>query len=481
MLRPDVPSTASRAEWFAARALLASRRLRAFVPIGLTVFAIVFVTVLAARRLVTDSPPPTSRPAGGAIATPRDTFRLAVELLNARAEFAERDSVLQVMLSLMETTAVVPPLAPASQHDRDSLRTVLAQLDGALNRATKAPLVASYQALAGVKAMRAVGGVPELVDSLDQIDRARLTLDPAGTPQREFAQLTLRSNALGEQLQEIGQAQRSELVRQITAIDKDATRRAGPPVSREAPTVMQAVRDSARTRVESAAARLHDARQWNATMRARADSAESVRVTHLLGPSPLAAALAALVVAGVLIFALAVAVEARRPTVANAREVERLAGIPALGIAHPEHLPGQGRARLRPVASIDPFRMEYLALTASGTRERAVCVTGDDVDLVAAVAGRLAVSAATDARATLLVDIAPGTPSASRYFGERTDPGFSEAIAAVRLWREVTRPLRSERRTGTGSRSTGCTSGGHGRVGGHGIQPKRVPAVCLRV
>ena len=441
MLRPDVPSTASRAEWFAARALLASRRLRAFVPVGLTVFVIVFVTVLAARRLVKDRPPSTGRPTAGAFATPRDTFRLVAELRTARAELTERDSAVQVLLSRMETTAAVPPLAPASQHERDSLRTVLVQLDGALNRATKAPLVASYRALAGAKAMRSVTGVRELVDSLDQIDRVRLTLDPSETPQREFAELTLQSNALGERLQEIGQAQRGALVRQIAVIDGDATSRAGRPVAVESPTVTRAARDSARTRVDSADAHLHDARQWNATMRARADSAENVRGTYLLGSSPLALAFAALVVAGVLIFALAVAAEARRPTVANAREVERIVGIPVLGVAHPGHLPGQGRARLRPVAGIDPFRMEYLALTASGTRERAVCVTGDDADLVAAVAGRLAVNAAIDARATLLVDIAPGTPSASRYFDERTEPGFSEAIAAVRLWREVARPL----------------------------------------
>ena len=65
----------------------------------------------------------------------------------------------------------------------------------------------------------------------------------------------------------------------------------------------------------------------------------------------------------------------------------------------------------------------------------------DDPDVVAAVAGRLAVRAAADARATLVVDAAPGTPSVTRYFGERHEPGFSEAIAAIRLWREVAHPV----------------------------------------
>ena len=152
-------------------------------------------------------------------------------------------------------------------------------------------------------------------------------------------------------------------------------------------------------------------------------------------------AIASLLMASVLIFTLAVSAESRRPTIAHAREVERVTGVPVVGTAHRADLPHEGRARLRIGAGIDPFRMVYLALTASGTRERTVCITGDDPDAVAAVAGRLAVSAAADARATLVVDVAPGTPSVTRYYGERPEPGFSEAIAAIRLWREVARPV----------------------------------------
>jgi Mrp family chromosome partitioning ATPase len=70
-----------------------------------------------------------------------------------------------------------------------------------------------------------------------------------------------------------------------------------------------------------------------------------------------------------------------------------------------------------------------------------VCVTGDDVSCTVAVAARLAVSAAADERATLLVDLAPGVPASSTFFGWRDEPGFTEAIAGVRLWREVARPI----------------------------------------
>jgi hypothetical protein len=231
------------------------------------------------------------------------------------------------------------------------------------------------------------------------------------------------------------------LVREISALEGYA-----PVLPRKATFVtdsqsVRQARDSARTRVAETDALLREARQWHASERTRADSAAQVRSVRILGASPVVVAVSVFLVAGVLVFTFAVTVEARRPTIAHAREVERIAKVPVLGTAHPWHMPGEGRARLRLGVGIDPFRMVYLALTASGTRERTVCITGDDPEVVAAVAGRLAVSAAADAHATLVVDAAPGMPSVSRYFGERHEPGFSEAIAAVRLWREVARPV----------------------------------------
>ena len=152
-------------------------------------------------------------------------------------------------------------------------------------------------------------------------------------------------------------------------------------------------------------------------------------------------ATSALLILSVLGFSLAVVAEAKAPTIAHAREVERLTRLPVLASATAFRVPREGRARLQPGTGVDPFRMVYLSLTASGTRERVVCVTGDDVSLTVAVAGRLAVSAAADEHATLLVDLAPGIPSTSAFFGWREEPGFTEAIAGVRLWREVARPV----------------------------------------
>lgn len=435
-----ITNALSRADWFAARALLASRRLRRFVPVGLLAFALVFVASLALRSFLIDRVA-AQHAAIVTLGTQRDTVPLVVDVRAARSRFATQDSALQALLFRVEARAAAPTLAPASQRARDSLRALIVQLDGALGRATRAPLAGSYRALAGTDAMRSLNGVPPLLDSLDALDRARLTLGPAETPQREFAQLTQRANAIGVTLQEIGQARRSVLVRQISTLEGSApipARRAGFAADS---TAVRLARDSARASVVNAELLLREVRQQHAIERTRADSAADVRSRRLLGVSPAVVAIAALLVASVLSFALAVIAEARHPTIAHAREVERVTGVPVLGTAHPGDLPAEGRARLRLGVGIDPFRMVYLALTASGTRERTVCITGDDPDAVAAVAGRLAVSAAADAHATLVVDAAPGTPSVTRYYGERHEPGFSEAIAAIRLWREVARPV----------------------------------------
>jgi MinD-like ATPase involved in chromosome partitioning or flagellar assembly len=68
-------------------------------------------------------------------------------------------------------------------------------------------------------------------------------------------------------------------------------------------------------------------------------------------------------------------------------------------------------------------------------------VSGDERGVVATVAGRLALAAAADARATLVVDVDAEGSAVAGYYGERPEPGFSDALAGVRLWREVTRPI----------------------------------------
>ena len=150
--------------------------------------------------------------------------------------------------------------------------------------------------------------------------------------------------------------------------------------------------------------------------------------------------------------------EIGRPTLATPREAERVAQAPILAVARDSD-------RAPRVGGIDPFRMLYLGLTATGTRTRTVVINGDDRAVAATVAGRLALAAAADARATLVADVDAEGSSVAGYYGERPEPGFSDAIAGVRLWREVTRSVGA-----SDGLSIDVTPGGAIRLGWTGLR-----------
>jgi Mrp family chromosome partitioning ATPase len=435
-----VASSSERAEWLAARALLATRRLRPLVPVALAAFAVVFAAVYAARG------PLARRAARVEQAMVReqvravDTLRLLADVEHARARLVQYDSALREQQREADSSTATSSLSASAARQRDSLQTMLAQLDALIERAAKAPLTASYRALASSPALRELGTVHLLMDTLDLLERARRSLDPAAAPQSEFARLSQRANSIGAELQAIGLAKKVSLLRRIDAIETPTVDH-GPDTLAVDSTRILALRDSAVQRLAEAESALGDARTQYRVAREQADSVAQWRASRILGASPFAAALSALLMAVVLVFTLAVVGEARHPTVAHAREAERLTGLPVLASAKAFRIPKAGRARLQPGTGVEPFRMLFLSLTASGTRHRVVAVTGDDAVVTAAAAGRLAVCAAADEHATLVVDLAPGRPSTAAYFGWRDEPGFTEAIAGVRLWREVARPI----------------------------------------
>ncbi len=434
------PNSAERAEWLAARALLASRRLKPLYPVAFAAFAVVFTAVYVARAPLADRAARTQRASLGPLDVEQDTVALRAKVDAARQLLAQRDSALRDYQFQAESRLANPALSALAGRERDSLRTVLAQLDAALDRAAKAPLTASYGALAATPALRTLGIVQPLVDTLELLETVRRSLDPAAAPQREFARVSERANAIGAALQAIGHAQRSGLARRIAAIEATAVNSSSGATPSDS-ILLRGARDSASRELAAAEAAWRDVQLRQQAAHARTDSIAQARAARILGASPLIAALSALVMVSALAFTLAVVGEVRRPTLAHAREAERLTGVPVLASADAFRVPKDGRARLQPGAGVDPFRMVYLSLTASGTRHRIVCVTGDDAMLTVTVAGRIAVSAAADERATLVVDMTPGTPSASGYFGWRDEPGFTDAIAGVRLWREVSRPI----------------------------------------
>jgi Mrp family chromosome partitioning ATPase len=425
----------------AARAALAARRLRSLLPLLVGAYGVAFAALLLAGGSLGGRLGASSRGAEAAAITEPDTLSVSTEVETARAIFAQRDSAFQrgiAELTVRPDTVLSP--GPAQQA-RDSVNLMLMQLDAALDRTAKAPLAASYRALARTPALRTLGSARALADSLALLEEVRRALDPVEAPQREFANMSQRVNAVGASLQAIARSRRLTLSQIRDSITLSAMTAATVGAAHPDTGRLRAARDSAAQRLSQADSIWRQPRETGLHAAVRSDSAFHRRWSRVLGASPGVVALSGLLSLLVLSFTLAVAAEMRTPTLAHAKEAERLTGLPVIASAYRFRVPREGRARLQPGVGVDPMRMVYLSLTAHGARERMVCVTGDEATETVAVAASLAVSAASEERATLVMDLSPGAPSASAYFGWRDEPGFTEAIAGVRLWREVARPI----------------------------------------
>lgn len=356
-----------------------------------------------------------------------DTVPLLDGLEGARRAIAHADSQFENALLTAEYFAgETQGLTGGQRARRDSLQALASSLDALLDRAANAPLSASYRALAAARALAGEARVSQYADSLVALEKRRASLDPTSGAERPFAELTTLVNDVGLAIRDIGTRRRTALAREISAIDASA----GHPVNVDTVGPRRS-RDGARIAAVAAESALAAARAQNASAAGRETVARAR--TERRTP-PIAVLAAAMVLAVIIGFSVSLFTEIARPTIATSREAERAAGAPVVAVA-------RERDRAAGLGGMDPFRMLYLGLTATGTRTRTVAISGDDRAVVATASGRLALAAATDARATLVVDMdAEGSPVAG-YYGERPEPGFTDAIAGVRLWREVTRPI----------------------------------------
>jgi Mrp family chromosome partitioning ATPase len=185
------------------------------------------------------------------------------------------------------------------------------------------------------------------------------------------------------------------------------------------------------------ARRAHESAREAAVAAQRALEAERTAVPVV---SPGLAMLVIVLLGLLLRVAVALARELQVPTVAHPLEAERVVGAPALSLVR-DALP-EGPLRFRP-SGVDPFRVLYLHLTSTGTRARAVIVTGDDVNIVAAVAARLAIAAAADHRTTLVAEWDAEQVALPRIFRDHPEPGVSDVMAGAFAWREVARSVGS--------------------------------------
>ena len=413
------PSPPSSAEWLGVRAALAGYRARKF---GLATTA-VFIAVLAVAIL---APLRSASRTGSVVraAPESDTAMLLRRVANSRAKLVRAESLVRAPdLGVRRPASAPEALTGLQRHSRDSLLMLAATLDELLDRAAKAPLPASFRALADAAALRGDRRTKALSDSLDALERRRVALGPTSGADRAAAEITDWVNNVGAQVREAAVRRRTRLGADLARFDS-AAGQAAPGDS----VALRAQRDSARNALQFAESLVAVVRAADsATEQPRRVLASGQR-SQIPMPAIISAAYVLVLLGG---FGWSLASELRRPTIGTAREAERAAGAPVIAVA-------KSTAAVRTRGGIDPFRMLYLALTATGTKVRTVVISGDDRAVVATVAARLALAAASDARATLVVDSdAEGSPLGG-YYRLYPEPGFADAVAGVHLWRDVT-------------------------------------------
>lgn len=386
--------------WFAARLSLALHRTRRFTRWWLGVGGT--ITVVALLLPVAAGNPDTTARAELAQAA-ADTTRSAAALARLRVAQSEAESTL--------VAARRDPGAPRrSTAPRDPR---LNSLDAAIAMARAARTAPSFLTLSDDPAVRFGPRMRALADSL------RATSEPAER---------LR---LGNTIIAIAEYRRSAIAEQ----------------GAESATLTDTNEETDTLAVASRAAALRDSltRATTAHDDARAALARIASAADA-GRSPVPPLSPGLALLGVLLAGLALRVglalsgELGAPRLAHALEAERAVGAPALAVVR-DALP-EGPLRFRP-SGVDPFRVLYLGLTATGTRTRSLVVTGEDAVIVAAVGARLAIAAAADHRTTLIAELDPEQIALARVFRDHAEPGFTDALAGAFKWREVARSVGS--------------------------------------
>lgn len=390
--------------WFGARLSLALRRIRRFlrwwIGVGGTLAAVALLVPVATRL-------PTTTLTDALARAVDDSVRSAVQLVRATERAAVAESLSVAALTAQAQALSRSPSQARRSPAASSLATAIARAkDG---RRTDAVLaLAAHPAIVAGPRMRATA------DSLRVSRNANDAYRLSGTI---IAMAEFRLRALGE-----SPAPAAPVPPVVTAsVDTAATN-----------AILRAERDTLET-----ARRRHDAARAAVVTAQQALEAERSAVP-LVSPG---LAMLTLVLIGVLVrVAVALLRELREPTIAHPLEAERAVGAPALSWVR-DALP-DGPLRFRPTG-VDPFRVLYLHLTSTGTRARAVIVTGDDSAIVAAVAARLAIAAAADHRTTLVAEWDTEQVALARIFRDQPEPGVSDAIAGTFTWREVARNVGS--------------------------------------
>jgi Mrp family chromosome partitioning ATPase len=445
--RPPIPvAPLVGADWWAARAALAARRGRRFTRLWLAVLGPLTILALVVSFASRD---PAAAARASRARLVEDTVRSAERLGAAVRSAAAAESSFTDAVSHVTAGTATPrvaraatPLQSTGADTAPSADPRLAAFEAAISEARRLRTPAAWLALSNESPVRDGPRMRALADSLTRLTQERDALASGPSRDRLAAPLTATINRLGYTIVAIAENRRRALASAsgiAPAVAPPAAAQVEPEPERtdERPdtAALSALARAAQDTV-AAAQRGHDA-----ALAALQQADVPAEVRDSLAVVFPAFTMFLLLIGGLGVrFAMALAREVRDPTLAGALEAERAVGVPVLATVT-DALP-EGAARFRP-SGVDPFRMLYLGLTSTGTRARTTIVTGSDPVTVAAVAARLAVSAAADHRTTLVMDVDPSSIALSRTFHERAEPGLTDALAGAFTWREIARPVGS--------------------------------------
>jgi hypothetical protein len=366
--------------------------------------------------------PPEQEAVRRTIEESEDTTRLQLAAREARSSALRADSAYEHALLAAGQNDAEGHELPAERDRRDSLSLLVVELDDLLDRSAEVPTAASFRALADARGIRDEGYAVLLRDSLLLLDKRRTVLESTRGSERSITALTLQINQVGLALREAAGRRRSKLQAEIE-VQKLARRE---PIDT---TGARVARDDARATAVTTTRAL-DLARIHVVGRGR-DVRASDRRGRVI--PPVAMLVASTVLAVILGFSATLLVEIMRPTIANTHEAEAIARCPSFVTGSDETHGSR--------AGMDPFRMLYLGITTDTVPASMVEIRGDDRSLTAIITARLALAAARDERATLVVDADAEGSAIAGYYRQRPDPGFTDVVAGVRLWREVIRTV----------------------------------------
>jgi hypothetical protein len=323
-------------------------------------------------------------------------------------------------------------LTPAAHARRDSLAAAAAELTRLLVRSDDAPLVASFRALGTATPMSGVPHIAQLLDSLNDLDKARSDFGASEGVDPIFVALTARVGAIGHAIEAMARNRRAELRSAIDSLTPPL------PIGVTIDTApLVATRDSAEREHAALALSLSRARLADSIARARDENSSAT----MFGVGASTLVLAAAVVAIVTALALALAMELRWPRIADAAEAESVSGARVLvTVGERSEMPDRQRRSSdrevpQPIEQFsETYRLLYGQLADATFDLRLLAIAGDHPFVTVSVAGNLAAVAARSGRPTLLLDTDFRVQPVARMMGVPAIPGVADVLAQRLGW-----------------------------------------------